>query len=430
MLWLYQLGLVILLVNLGSIHAFSLFQGTSSKIIQDMVWLYSNSSSLDYTYSDFSPIFYDESIKPLASNTNQINQTGLRGVLYDRGHSCSLMASISNALLSPIYNSSNTAVIQKVALIKDNGICSFRDKIMNAQMDGASACIIYPEQPDSSQTFQAQNEDIYNGTVIIPVFYVPNDIGQRLYSQLSGLSANPRFLSINNIGPSPVNATQVVRVLMLPATSGSPNPWEITLLIMIVFLTVGFISSVCLHTYLWRKNKILQRMIEEGQLPPTLDMLPMGKTILDAAKIDLFPTRIISEKDVHDREKGKSENKIRRISTVTTSSVNTTSQFSSKGASFSRKSTDIDDNACVICLDSLDVGQKVRQLPCEHEYHCHCIGNKKRFSLIKVPKICFSFKILGLLQNPVSAHCVNLIVLVMSQALKSKKQPKMHMPII
>ncbi|ORZ05991.1 hypothetical protein BCR42DRAFT_427435 [Absidia repens] len=375
MLWFYQAGLVILFVKLGGIHALSLFQGTSSKIIQDMVWLYSNSSSLDYTYSEFSPIFYDESIKPLASDTNQINQTGLRGVLYDRGHSCSLTASIINndALPSPIHNSSNTAVIQKVALIKDGGRCAFRDKIMNAQMDGASACIIYPEQPNSSQPFQTQNENLYNGSVIIPVFYVPNDIGQRLFSQLSGLSTSPRFLSINNNGPLSVNATQVVRVLMLPASSGSPNPWEITLLIMIVFLTVGFISSVCLHTYLWRKNRILQQMIEEGQLPPTLDMLPMGKTILDAAKIDLFPTRTISEKDVHDRENGKTENKNKRHSTVTVSSVNTTGQLSSKGVTLSRKSADIDDNTCVICLDALDVGQKVRQLPCEHEYHCHCI---------------------------------------------------------
>lgn len=39
------------------------------------------------------------------------------------------------------------------------------------------------------------------------------------------------------------------------------------------------------------------------------------------------------------------------------------------------------DATCVICLDDFDIGEKVRQLPCRHEFHCECIGklNLKAF---------------------------------------------------
>jgi hypothetical protein len=32
------------------------------------------------------------------------------------------------------------------------------------------------------------------------------------------------------------------------------------------------------------------------------------------------------------------------------------------------------DATCVICLDEFDIGEKIRQLPCRHEFHCECIG--------------------------------------------------------
>lgn len=115
-----------------------------------MILLYTNSSSIDRTCSDFSPIFYDENISPLTNNMEQMDKTGLRGILYDRGYSCSSSMTNLNtsalALPSPFLANVSISVENKVALIKSEGSCSLIDQVTNAQRDGAHACIIYASQ--------------------------------------------------------------------------------------------------------------------------------------------------------------------------------------------------------------------------------------------------------------------------------------------
>ncbi|KAI8096938.1 uncharacterized protein BX664DRAFT_325227 [Halteromyces radiatus] len=165
-----------------------------------------------------------------------------------------------------------------------------------------------------------------------------------------------------------VTAKQAVRVLLVPSSTGAPSPWEITFLIMTVFLAIGFIASVCLHTYLWRKNRRLQRMIQNGLLPPTPDMLPMGKQLLSETKLDQFPKRTIQKQDCDDTT-DRSNNKKKRLSVF----ISRSNDQQPSSAAIPEE-IDVDENACVICLEPLDIGQDVRQLPCHHEYHCHCIG--------------------------------------------------------
>ncbi|KAI8646845.1 hypothetical protein BD408DRAFT_215134 [Parasitella parasitica] len=163
-----------------------------------------------------------------------------------------------------------------------------------------------------------------------------------------------------NIAPSALGANlsvkPYIRLLLLPSTAGEINPWEITLLIISILLVTSFLASgrychnreyivwpcsnvviVVMHWHIWRKRKRQQHLIEQGLIPVPVEMLPMGKHIFEASQLEkLFP-----------------------------------------------KQTKIDDNygalnddqpVCVICLDTLLIGSTIRRLPCEHEYHCKCIG--------------------------------------------------------
>ena len=75
---------------------------------------------------------------------------GLQGILYDRGRSCELQD--LNALPS-LHLTTLFPNVSKVALIQ-RGDCFFSQKILNAQLDGASAAIVYnnvsfDDDPDS-----------------------------------------------------------------------------------------------------------------------------------------------------------------------------------------------------------------------------------------------------------------------------------------
>lgn len=99
-----------------------------------------------------------------------------------------------------------------------------------------------------------------------------------------------------------------------------------------------------MHWHIWRKRRREEYLIAQGLLPMPVEMLPMGKHILQQEQLEkLFPVKEISEQPNDDAP------------------------------------------GCVVCLESMAVGSKVRKLPCEHEYHCSCIGEcfffKKSFFL-------------------------------------------------
>lgn len=39
-------------------------------------------------------------------------------------------------------------------------------------------------------------------------------------------------------------------------------------------------------------------------------------------------------------------------------------------------SSNSSDDGCIICLDSFAIGDQIRTLPCDHQYHLECIGKQ------------------------------------------------------
>ncbi|KAI9318218.1 hypothetical protein BX666DRAFT_1606567 [Dichotomocladium elegans] len=188
---------------------------------------------------------------------------------------------------------------------------------------------------------------------MIPAFHVPPETGDKLFRLITAVTQN---LS------SQQTDRQAVRILMMPGSIHGTNPWELTLIIMIAVLGIGFVGSVGMHCHLVRKNARLRRQVAQGLIPAPPEMLPMGKQLLDPIYLGKLRTRTIGQENAAEEEEDATQRSGSRLS-----------ERPKEGLNSSNGSVDEENDCCVVCLERMVCGDVVRQLPCEHEYHLECI---------------------------------------------------------
>ncbi|KAI8054168.1 uncharacterized protein B0P05DRAFT_479495 [Gilbertella persicaria] len=167
----------------------------------------------------------------------------------------------------------------------------------------------------------------------------------------------------------------VIRLTMHPAVGGFPSAWEFTLIIVVALLAISFLASVGMHWHLWRIRRRQRAMFENGLLENATPIMPQKKTI-EPASLALFPTRMIGDTPPLTRvESSRSERSSKAIENAETL-VSATLPVAT--------TPNTPDDVCVICLDEFVLGEQVRKLPCDHEYHCECIGKDKLLTLSSV----------------------------------------------
>lgn len=125
---------------------------------------------------------------------------------------------------------------------------------------------------------------------------------------------------------------------------------------------------------MWKKSKRLHHVVERNSAAVSIS--PMGKPLLSVARLEEFPTRTIDD----DQECTKVLNDEKQIEALTTALSHPPTSFKriqnfilgkKQNAMIIKMETS---NMCVICLEPFKLGEQVRELPCNHEYHCTCIG--------------------------------------------------------
>ncbi|KAI9257934.1 hypothetical protein BDA99DRAFT_440799, partial [Phascolomyces articulosus] len=168
-----------------------------------------------------------------------------------------------------------------------------------------------------------------------------------------------------------VSYQKAVKVVLYPAVGGFPSAWEFTLIVVVALLAVSFLASVGMHYHLWRIRRRQRLMFENGLLPPPFTQafqVNSEKKVINPSMLPLFPTRTIGEGEIHYSNSSNTPSQQQPDSPIAV--------VSQRRNSTQSQLANVEDS-CVICLDEFSLGDTVRKLPCSHEYHCECIGNKK-----------------------------------------------------
>ncbi|KAG0178798.1 hypothetical protein DFQ29_003010 [Apophysomyces sp. BC1021] len=326
------------------------FQGSAATLQQERVVLPINSTSMNKAteYEDWQ---VNKNIYT-SDNTPMAPKEGLRGILYDRGLSCETTP-VRNIVALP----SN---VTKIALIR-RGDCPFTHKLLLAQLDGASAVVVYNNISFDNDPYASYGMAVKPQTIYIPAYYIDLSVGLELREAL----VNASIISTDG------EMTTFVRITLFPPRPSMLEPWKLALGITGLVLTACFVAAGTAQCHYWWKTyrqtygfrhsnssddhpyhhrrhrgdrrrqhrtfseTLEEQMIEDGYWRTIADnphpMIPrsLHQSRLNPAFLSLLPLRTADQKET---------------------------------------------NSCVICLEEYNPGEAIRCLPCEHEYHQNCIG--------------------------------------------------------
>ncbi|KAI8061387.1 hypothetical protein BDF21DRAFT_403177 [Thamnidium elegans] len=378
-----------LLLFLNSAEAGIFLKAKDPFIIQEAVWLYSNSTAITSIAPDVSANRFSNTVSPLY-NVPEAYVYGTKGVLYNREESCS-PDTIEQPVPIPFYaDSAKSSKVPKIALIKkQGGPCSLVEKIKNAQKESAIGVIIYDisEMTYADQDYKAGVPP--DSEITIPVYYVDHKIGLALYYQLQKMAGVP-VATIATWDSSHLTTRISVMVSLMPSDNTKATAWELTLLVMLILLGTSIVFSVAMHFYMWKRNKRLQITMERSRTTAAaVASLPMGKALLSIARLYQFPTRTI-DTTLNEEERKKVETVLsdekKKEALIKSTALKPTVEPRKSKFKFGKKTKRPDsiasiaikidtpvNNMCVICLEAFKIGDEVRELPCHHEYHTICI---------------------------------------------------------
>lgn len=226
--------------------------------------------------------------------------------------------------------------------------------LQQAQLDGASAIVFY-----NTTNAPSPSGGLDYHMIKFPVYQITSTESHNVLDALVAYNANMTEV------PMSQNLTQLYdwrdypRVSM-QLSSGNSNPilglWLFLVIVLAVLCFLIGMTSLIMHIVQYYYRRDLRRRIEAGEI--NLESVGIKKMTVPKEILESFTVRLY---DAAREQKG---------STSTPPVPESTSDPSAQQI----QSQGFGQQSCPICLDDFEQGQSlIRELPCRHIFHPHCV---------------------------------------------------------
>ncbi|KAG0094099.1 hypothetical protein BGZ93_006127 [Podila epicladia] len=233
---------------MSTVHA-GIFGSTLARVTYDIVNLQRRPTSLDSAQVAMQGTSIPTGV---IARTASVPKEGMLGLLYDMGYGCQQGFNANTTLRTP-----NLFGFPKIALIRRGGptegeSCKFREKLVNAESNGAIAALIYNNPGTTSLDGATAALSDTDPPVGIPGLLIGYDSGinLRAFLQQMNASISPENFNRLRIGLSPD--------MRMPAI------WEFVLIVVVVLLGVSFTVSGISYILISRSIQALVRDLLEA----------------------------------------------------------------------------------------------------------------------------------------------------------------------
>ncbi|KAK9456150.1 hypothetical protein V1511DRAFT_496679 [Dipodascopsis uninucleata] len=247
-----------------------------------------------------------------------------------------------------------------------------------AHHDGAIDVIFYtPSNSNTSLGLSWIDDVSTTGTRTYSVYQISTSLGEYLIQKLTYYSGNmtgaPNGLELTEN----YDFRDYVRVAVeidTPKTSGLPGLWVFLVIAFGVLVLSGIVISLGVHLLQYFARRSLRQRINRGEV--NLEALGIKRLTVPKHILDTLPVRTYVPGEQHFiSQQNASVNRLQMLSEAKSSiTVSSIPKIPERALNVSETPTGYSQPTCPICLeDFIPNISLVRELPCMHIYHLHCI---------------------------------------------------------
>ena len=250
-------------------------------------------------------------------------------------------------------------------LILESGSCSIDTKIQLAKSLSSSFLIISSPVDKLKDNASLQSKSLEDGNDVVA--YAQYDFPILIMNTDGSQTFQARFVQ-----PLLSNPLNTLKITLLKSDVYASGLYEFTLIAIAILLTISMAASLVMHFHLYRMRRNDAQRQGGDQATLQMQIINQRPPVLSLADLDKYPISIYSKYGSPIASPNAENFKTPPSSPMSFTQISGDNIPIAIDLNLISPILEFSDN-CAICIDDFEEGDRLRKLPCKHQFHASCI---------------------------------------------------------